>query len=64
MINAPHPLKGINNLEGAEVESAIYANFSLDNFNLSNIGLKIVPTVKADILDSTKINIPVKAANN
>ena len=44
------------------MESAIYASFSLDILSLSNSGLNIVPTVKAEILDSTNIKIPVKEA--
>ena len=39
IIKAPQALKGINIEDGAELESAIYASFSLGIFNLSNIGL-------------------------
>ena len=41
-MNAPHPLNGINNFEGADVESAIYASFSLEILSLSKICLILI----------------------
>ncbi len=61
---APHALSGIKIHVGAEIESAMYASFSRGIFILSKIGLKMVPTVKAFILDSTKIAVPVIQAKS
>ena len=62
IINAPQPLKGIRILLLADVESAMYASSSRDIFNLSNSGLYKAPTVSTEMLDSTKISIPVSHA--
>ena len=64
IIKAPHALKGISIDDGAELESAMYANFSLGIFNLSKTGLYNVPTVKELILVSTNNKIPVNNASN
>ena len=63
IINAPQALKGIKIEDGAELESAIYASFSLGIPNLSKIGLYKVPTVKELILVSTNKSKPVHVAN-
>ena len=42
----------------------MYASFSLEILSLSNNGLKIVPTVTADIFDSTNNKKPVNEAYN
>ena len=57
-------VKNASAATGAAVLSTIYASFSLEILSLSKIGLKIVPTVSAEMLDSTKIKIPVIAAYN
>ena len=64
IIKAPHALNGIRIEVGAELESAIYASFSLGIFNLSKTGRYKVPTVSELMLVSTKSTIPVSIANS
>ena len=64
IIKAPQALKGIKIDVGAELESAIYANFSLGIFNLSKTGRNKVPTVNELMVVSTNNKTPVISAKS